>query len=80
MDRPVAAGELPGRALQIPRQYQGMPLVTPASVEAAHALGIEIHVWTVNETDEMKELLALGVDGIITDYPARLTDVVRQSR
>ena len=73
-------GELPGRALQIPRQYQGMPLVTPASVEAAHALGIEIHVWTVNEVDEMKELLALGVDGIITDYPARLTDVVRQSR
>jgi glycerophosphoryl diester phosphodiesterase len=71
--------DLPGRALQIPRQHQGMPLVTPASVAAAHALGIEVHVWTVNEVDEMRELLALGVDGIITDYPARLTDVVRRS-
>ena len=71
--------EAPGLALQIPPRYQGAALVTPASVAAAHGLGVEVHVWTVNETDEMKELLALGVDGIITDYPARLRDVVRQS-
>ena len=71
--------EAPGQALQIPPTYQGTPLVTQASVAAAHGLGVEVHVWTINEVDEMKELLALGVDGIITDYPARLRDVVRRS-
>lgn len=71
--------EVPGQALQIPRRYQGAALVTPESVAAAHGLGVEVHVWTVNEADEMRELLALGVDGIITDYPARLRDVLRQS-
>jgi len=71
--------EAPGQALQIPPTYQGTPLVTPASVAAAHGLGVEVHVWTVNEVDEMKDLLALGVDGIITDYPARLRDLVRRS-
>ncbi len=71
--------EAPGQALQIPRRYQGMELVTPASVAAAHGLGVEVHVWTINEVNEMKELLALGVDGIVTDYPARLREVVRQS-
>ncbi len=71
--------EVPGQALQIPRRYRGMKLVTPASVAASHGLGVEVHVWTVNEVDEMKELLALGVDGIITDYPARLRDLVGRS-
>jgi glycerophosphoryl diester phosphodiesterase len=71
--------EVPGQALQIPRLYQGTALVTPASVAAAHGLGVEIHVWTINEVDQMKELLTLGVDGIITDYPARLRDLVGRS-
>ncbi len=71
--------EVPGRALQIPRRHEGIDLVTPASVAAAHALGVEVHVWTVNDPDEMRELLVLGVDGIITDYPSRLRDVIDQS-
>ncbi len=71
--------EAPGQALQIPPAYRGTALVTPESVAAAHGLGVEVHVWTVNEADEMKDFLALGVDGIITDYPARLRDVVRPS-
>ncbi len=71
--------EVPGQALQIPRLYQDTALVTPSSVAAVHGLGVEIHVWTINEVDEMKELLALGVDGIITDYPARLRDLLRES-
>ena len=75
----AAPSEVPGRALQIPRRYQGIDLVTPASVAAAHALGVEVHVWTVNDPGEMRELLALGVDGIITDYPARLRDVIGRS-
>ena len=47
-------------------------MVTPETVAAAHRMGLEMHVWTVNEEAEMRSLLALGVDGIITDFPARL--------
>ncbi len=68
--------EAPGQALQIPRRHQGMDLVTPALVAAAHRRDVEVHVWTVNEVDEMRELLALGVDGIITDYPARCRELL----
>jgi glycerophosphoryl diester phosphodiesterase len=61
-----------GMALQIPPEYESWRIVTPESVTAAHRMGIEVHVWTVNELDEMRALLELGVDGILTDYPARL--------
>jgi glycerophosphoryl diester phosphodiesterase len=61
-----------GEALQVPPEYESWRIVTPESVAAAHRLGVEVHVWTVNEVDEMRALLELGVDGILTDYPARL--------
>ena len=61
-----------GRAMQVPSEYAGVTLVSPATLAAAHALGLEIFVWTVNEPAEMARLLDLGVDGIITDYPERL--------
>ncbi|HLJ42934.1 MAG TPA: glycerophosphodiester phosphodiesterase [Candidatus Binataceae bacterium] len=61
-----------GDALQIPPEYESWRLVTPQSVAAAHRLGLEVHVWTVNDAAEMRAMLALGVDGIITDYPSRL--------
>jgi glycerophosphoryl diester phosphodiesterase len=59
-------------AIQIPTEYQSWRLVTPQSVAAAHRMGVEMHVWTVNDPTEMRALLELGVDGIITDFPARL--------
>ncbi len=61
---------LPGTALQVPPMHEDIEVVTPAFVEAAHALGMEVHVWTINEADEMERLLALEVDGIMTDDPA----------
>jgi glycerophosphoryl diester phosphodiesterase len=67
----------PGDALQIPPEHMSWQLVTPASIAEAHRVGVEMHVWTINEATEMRTLLALGVDGIITDYPPRLLDVVR---
>jgi glycerophosphoryl diester phosphodiesterase len=67
----------PGQALQIPCEYGGMTLVSGETVEAAHAIGIEMFVWTVNDMDEMARLLALGVHGIITDYPARLRGLIK---
>jgi glycerophosphoryl diester phosphodiesterase len=66
-----------GAALQIPPEYQSRKLVMPESIAAAHRMGVEVHVWTVNETAEMRQLLALGVDGIITNYPPRLLEVAR---
>lgn len=65
----------PGVALQIPESWNGRPLVTAETVRAAHALGLEVHVWTVNETDAMERLLAIGVDGLMSDYPERLVAV-----
>jgi glycerophosphoryl diester phosphodiesterase len=61
-----------GDALQLPPEYESWRLVTAQSIAAARRLGVEVHVWTVNDAAEMREMLALGVDGIITDYPARL--------
>ncbi len=61
-----------GHALQIPPDAFGQPLVTPELVKAAHALGLFVHVWTINEAEEMRRLLALGVDGLMSDDPALL--------
>lgn len=47
-------------------------LVTAHLVQAVHEAGMRIIPWTVNETETMKSLIALGVDGIITDYPNRI--------
>lgn len=70
---PGADGFRPrGAALQVPPEYESWRIVTAESVAAAHRMGVEVHVWTVNELDQMRALLALGVDGILTDYPARL--------
>lgn len=46
-------------------------LVTPALVEEAHEQGMKVIPWTINQTEEMRQLLEMGVDGIITDYPDR---------
>ncbi len=64
-------------ALQIPPSFQDIPLVTTESVAAAHALGAEMHVWTINDPGEATRLLALGCDGIMTDFPDRLRELVR---
>ena len=49
-----------------------------AQLQEAKALGLRVVVWTVNEAPEMRQLMVLGVDGIITDYPDRLREVARQ--
>lgn len=62
----------PYGALQVPRSYRGIPVVTPRTVAAAHRAGCEVHVWTVDEIPAMKELLVMGVDGIISNRVDRL--------
>jgi glycerophosphoryl diester phosphodiesterase len=66
-----------GHALQIPASFLGRPLVTPESVAAASALGLHLHVWTINDPVEMRALLDLGVHGLMSDFPGRLVEVAR---
>jgi glycerophosphoryl diester phosphodiesterase len=54
-------------ALQIPERVGPLRLVTAAFVAAAHRVGAEVHVWTVNEASDMRRLLDVGVDGLVTD-------------
>jgi glycerophosphoryl diester phosphodiesterase len=65
----------PGRALQVPETYGSRTLVTPETVAAAHACGLEVHVWTVNDPEDMKRLLKMGVDGLMSDVPEVLVEV-----
>ena len=62
-------------ALQVPQSYGDLQVVTKRFVEAAHSRNLKVHVWTVNSVDDMKSLLELGVDGIMTDYPRRLLEL-----
>ena len=64
--------------LQVPVSHKGIPVVTPRTIAAAHAVGVQVHVWTVNESDEMRRLLDLGVDGLITDRADLLRQVLTE--
>jgi glycerophosphoryl diester phosphodiesterase len=63
-------------ALQVPLRHRGIPLVTPRFIRAAHARGVRVDVWTINQPDEMRRLLDLGVDVIMTDRPGTLAEVL----
>ena len=64
------------QSFQIPEYAGFLHLLTPRFIRAAHAQGIPVHVWTVNEQDDMLRLIEWGVDGIITDYPDRLAAIL----
>jgi len=59
-------------ALQPPARWGQIEVVDESFVETAHAYGLAVHVWTVDDTSEMDELVGLGVDGIISDKPSVL--------
>ena len=64
-------------ALQVPLRHRGIPVVTPRFIRAAHARGVRVDAWTINQADEMRRLLDLGVDVIMTDRPGTLAEVLR---
>jgi glycerophosphoryl diester phosphodiesterase len=64
--------------LQLPERFGRLPLVTSSTIRNAHALGKQIHVWTVNAADDMRRLLDLGVDGIVSDRADVLRDVLAE--
>jgi len=71
---PAPAPDFP--VVQVPVQWKGVPVVTRRFVQAAHARGILVQVWTVDDGAEMKRLLDLGVDGIMTDRPTVLREIL----
>lgn len=74
----VGRASLPvGVAAQVPRRHRGVHVVDRRFVERAHARSTEVHVWTVDDPGEMAELLDVGVDGVLTDRPDLLRDVLR---
>jgi glycerophosphoryl diester phosphodiesterase len=64
------------QALQVPVRYGAFPVVTPGYVRRAHAMGLKVHVWTINDPAEMRRLLDLGVDGIVSDRADLLKQVL----
>ncbi len=52
--------------------------ISAGDVKRAHDLGLEVIVWTVNDPDRMRALIDMGVDGVITDYPNRLRQVLEK--
>ncbi|MFE4172793.1 glycerophosphodiester phosphodiesterase family protein [Streptomyces sp. NPDC056909] len=61
---------------QVPETQSGIRVVDERFVRMAHARGLQVHVWTVNEPDRMEALLDLGVDGIMTDQLEALRTVL----
>jgi glycerophosphoryl diester phosphodiesterase len=64
-------------AVQVPERALGLRITTTRMLARLHNAGVEVHVWTVNEPQRMRELLELGVDGIVTDRADLALEVVR---
>lgn len=60
---------------QLPTEEYGFDLATRGMIRAANRHNLAVHYWTINDTDEMKHLIEIGADGIMTDYPHRLKEV-----
>jgi glycerophosphoryl diester phosphodiesterase len=75
---PRAAGlvRIQAGCAQVPLHLGGRPLVDERFIEAAHARSLQVHVWTVDTEAEAAEMLDLGVDGVMTDRPAMLRDLL----
>jgi glycerophosphoryl diester phosphodiesterase len=66
----------PARALQLPYRLGAAPIITGPLVRAARQANLQVHAFTVNDTATMRSLLELGVDGIVTDRPDLLLQLL----
>ena len=67
-----------GGCVQVPIRHGAITVVTPGFVARAHAIGVQVHVWTIDDPDEMRYLLDIGVDGLMSDRVDVLRDVLRE--
>jgi glycerophosphoryl diester phosphodiesterase len=67
-------------ALQVPEKKGNQEVVTKSFLEAAHSRNLAVYAWTINDVETAKRMLALGVDGILTDYPDRLKPLFIQDQ
>ncbi|HEY6558331.1 MAG TPA: glycerophosphodiester phosphodiesterase [Polyangiaceae bacterium] len=67
-------------ALQVPTHSGRLTIVDRAFITAAHARGLDVHVWTIDDAQEMRALLELGVDGLMSDRPDQLREVLNEYR
>ncbi|MFB9775168.1 glycerophosphodiester phosphodiesterase family protein [Brevibacterium otitidis] len=63
-------------AVQVPASWNGIPVITPRFLRTAHARGLRVDAWTINEPQEMRRLAQLGVDGLVTDDPVTAQQVL----
>lgn len=64
------------RAAQVPTRSGAINIVHPGFIKLAKQRNIAVHAWTINDVQEMKDLIALGVDGIMTDRPDLLLEIL----
>ena len=74
----VPSGRIAAACAQVPVRWQRMPVVDRRFLAAAHRRSLPVHVWTVDDPAQMERLLDLGVDGIMTDRPAVLKEVLQR--
>jgi glycerophosphoryl diester phosphodiesterase len=73
----IPVGRMPAPCVQVPvRGPGGLPIVDARFIAEAHRRDMQVHVWTVDDPAEMNALLDLGVDGIMTDRPTVLKEVL----
>jgi glycerophosphoryl diester phosphodiesterase len=75
----VSNGHLSRSSYQVlatPRKGAGFRMDTPGLIQVAHRLGVLVAYWTINEPREIEQLVRLGADGIMTDYPGRAREVL----
>ena len=71
-------GSVPADVVQTCEIYRGRRIMSERLVRDFHRKGLLVHVWTVNEIPDMERLLDWGVDGLVTDFPDRLAQVLHR--
>jgi glycerophosphoryl diester phosphodiesterase len=67
-------------SLQVPKESSGITVMTPGFVQAAHARNLKVEPWTINDPEQMKLYIEWGVDGMITDRPDLLLEILGRKK
>ena len=74
----LPAGSFQALCAQVPVRRNGLTIVDPSLIQTAERLGLQIHVWTIDDPDEMESLIDLGVHGIMSGRPSLLKTVLKK--